>query len=468
MDIKFGTDGWRAIIADDYTVENLKRVASATAQWLLDNNKKPSVIIGHDTRFGGKMFSRITARVMGNYGIKTYLNEDYVSTPMISLGTEQYKANAGIIITASHNPPEYNGFKIKAYYGGPALPEMISEVEEFIPDNYDEPLVSINEMKERGLLEYTDLQELYFQHAKSNFDLERIHKSGFTVAFDAMYGATQSIFKRLLPDTVTHRCEYNPSFKDVAPEPIPKNLQSFAKLINDNDHIDIGVANDGDGDRIGVLDNNGRFIDSHHLILLLMQYLIKHKDMKGMVINSFSCTSKITKLCEKYGIKQKITKIGFKYIAGEMLQNKALIGAEESGGIALANHIPERDGVWVALTLLEYMATTHQSLEEIIDKLYEETGEFWVDRNDLHIENEIKKQVMENCEKGHYSNFGNYDVEKTDNLDGYKFFLGEDRWVLIRPSGTEPVLRIYAEGKNAEEVNDILQSTEDAILEKVE
>jgi phosphomannomutase len=300
---------------------------------------------------------------------------------------------------------------------------------------------------------------MYYDHARENFDLDSINKSGISVAFDAMYGASQKIFRRLVPTAELHRCNYNPSFKGIAPEPIPKNLKSFARLIDNDEHIDIGIATDGDGDRIGVLDSNGDFIDSHHLILMLIQYLVKYKELKGQVITTFSCTSKIAKLCRKFDLPHKITPIGFKYIAGHMVRDKVLVGGEESGGIALSTHIPERDGIWVGLTLLEYMANVNLKLEDLMDRVYEDTGKFWVDRNDLHIDEETKKNIIEQCANNEFTQFGDYKVTNSENLDGFKFFFGEDRWVLIRPSGTEPVLRVYAEGRDRDEALSILEAT---------
>jgi phosphomannomutase len=266
--IKFGTDGWRAIIANDFTVDNVARVAEATANWLLQNNKKPSVVIGHDPRFGGQLFAETTCKVLCSHGIKVFLSKGFVSTPMVSLGTVRKNASLGVVITASHNPPSYNGFKLKGPYGGPLLPEKIEEIEKIIPEkhsfNFDK--IDLKTYVDNGLLEYLDLETMYCEHVQANFDLALIRKSGIRFAYDAMYGAGQNVIRRLLPETILLHCENNPSFNGQAPEPIHKNLKELSELIKSDKSIACGLATDGDADRIGLYDGDGNFVDSHHII----------------------------------------------------------------------------------------------------------------------------------------------------------------------------------------------------------
>lgn len=463
--IKFGTDGWRAIIADDFTVENLMRVSKATADWLLESHKNPLVVIGHDCRFGGRLFSETVAKVMAEHNIRIYLADGFVSTPMVSYGTMKLKANAGIVITASHNPSEYNGFKVKAHFGGPALPEMISRIEALIPGRFS-CKINLNKAKSKGLVQPIELEKMYCEHASQSFNMDAIKNSKQKFAYDAMFGAGQNVIKKLLPEIKMLHCEYNPSFKGQAPEPIHRNLSEFSNLIKNAGNISSGLATDGDADRIGMYDGIGNFIDSHHIILLLINYLHKHKRLKGKVITTFSCTNKIAKLCKMYGLEHIITKIGFKYICEYMSkpEENVLLGGEESGGIAISGHIPERDGIWMGLIIWEYMAITGNSLHQLIQEIYDVVGEFKVERNDLHIDEESKQRIIKECKSGHYKSFGKYKVVKIEQTDGYKFHFNEDEWVMIRPSGTEPVLRTYAESTTSQKAFDILQATSDSIL----
>ncbi len=456
--IKFGTDGWRAIIAKDYTIDNLMRVAEGTARWLKEN-KGTKVVIGHDCRFGGKMFAEKAAQVIGYHGIKVHLAQGFVSTPMVSLGVTKTKADIGIVITASHNPPSYNGFKLKSSFGGPTIPKHIAEVENLIPEEVTHKLPSLEDMHNDGLLNYINLEDLYVSQVEDYFDMNAIRNSGIRLAYDAMYGAGQDAMKRLMPNADFLHCDDNPSFRGQAPEPIHRNLQELSQYIKDHEEIDCGLANDGDADRIGMYDGDGNFVDSHHLLLLLLYYLYNYKKETGKVIITFSVTDKMKKLCEKYGLEYEVTKIGFKYIAEIMTKEDVLVGGEESGGIAAKGHIPERDGIWMGLLILEFMAKTGKSLKELIAEVYAEVGPFSFDRDDLHIDESIKQEIIQNCKAGKYTAFGDHKIIKTEDIDGYKFYFSDDEWVMIRPSGTEPVLRVYAQAPDAAGVRTLLDAT---------
>lgn len=464
--IKFGTDGWRAIIGEDYTVDNVARVSEAVAAWLLRKHKQPSVVIGYDTRFGGELFAQTAARVFCLHNIKVYLAKSFVSTPMVSLGTVRLKADLGVVITASHNPPSYNGYKLKAAYGGPLQPEYVEEIEKLLPakPKTDFDKADLNSFKNKHVLEYVDLEDMYCKHAQENFDLDLIRKSGLRLGYDAMFGAGQNVVSRLLPDTALLHCEYNPSFKGQAPEPIQRNLLEFATLIKNSKSIDCGLATDGDADRIGLFDHQGNFIDANHIMLLLVKYLVEQKNMRGKVVTSFSVTPKVKKICDHFDLEHQVTRIGFKYIAPLMAEEDVLLGGEESGGIAIKGHIPERDGIWIGLTILEYMAKSGRSLQELIKDVYALVGPFSFERSDLHLQEDIKNQIVENCRKNYYTSFGSYKILRMEDTDGYKFFFTDDEWLMIRASGTEPVLRNYAESSTSKRTASILKAAEETLL----
>ena len=463
--IKFGTDGWRAIIAKEYTTDNVARVSIAVADWLNENNENPSVVIGHDCRFAGEIFAETATKVLASKGILVKLAKGFVSTPMVSLGVVSKKASLGVVITASHNPPSYNGYKLKGDFGGPLLPVDITAVENKIPDanSVDYNAISMQDLVAEGKVIYVDLEEMYCKHAKANFDLEAIRNSDMNFAYDAMFGAGMNAVKRLLPETTLLHCDDNPGFLGTAPEPIHRNLQEFSDLMKNN-ALDCGLATDGDADRIGLYDSKGNFVDSHHIILLLIHYMVKYKGMKGKVVTAFSCSVKVEQMCKHYGLEQETVQIGFKHIAGKMITEDVMLGGEESGGIAITGHIPERDGIWMGLILFEFMAKSGKSLEDLIEEVYEIVGEFDFERIDLHIDNDTKLRIIEDCKIGKFTQFGKYKVDRIETTDGFKFFFDEDTWLMIRPSGTEPVLRTYAEASTQAKVFDILADAKATIL----
>ncbi|MES2800592.1 MAG: phosphoglucomutase/phosphomannomutase family protein [Bacteroidota bacterium] len=465
--IKFGTDGWRAIIADEFTVENVARVAQATGEWLKKNYDSPSVVVGHDCRFAGELFMDTCIRTFIAQGIHVRYAKGFVSTPMISLAAKEYNCQIGVILTASHNPPTYNGYKLKAYFGGPLSPQNVQEVEDIIPavSSVDWKSINFEKAEAEGKCELVDLETQYVDHLKRNFDLDAIQNSGLNLVYDAMYGAGQNVLKRVLPNTTFLHCEHNPSFKGQAPEPIAKNLQELEAFIKATKNVDCALATDGDADRIGLYNGKGEFIDSHHIILLLIHYLVNYKKMRGKVVIAFSVTPRVEQMAKHYGLELETTKIGFKEIASIMVEDDVLIGGEESGGIAVKGHIPERDGIWMGLIIWEFMAKSGKTLDQLIDEVYEIVGEFKFERSDLHITEELKQKIIANCKEDNYKAFGEYQVKELKTIDGFKYFFDENRWVMIRPSGTEPVLRTYAEAPTLEEVRKILKITEETICQ---
>lgn len=464
MQIKFGTDGWRAIIADDYTVENVKRVAYATALWLKKNSEKPVAVIGHDCRFGGELFAETTANVLCSQGVKVFLAEGFVSTPMVSLGCKNYGAEMGVVITASHNPPSYNGYKLKSKFGGPSDPAIIQEVEDMIPEKVELNLKSVDDYEKENLLEYVNLEFDYVEHVKKNFDLEAINNSSFSLAYDSMFGAGQKVIPQIIPNAILVHCEYNPGFNGQAPEPLHKNLSELSSLIKNSPGNVVGLATDGDADRIGMYDEDGNFVDAHHIILLLIHYLHVYKKMTGKVVIAFSVSEKVRKMCEQYGIEVEVTKIGFKYISSKMVTEDVLVGGEESGGIAVKGHIPERDGIWDGLVLLEFMAKTGKTLKQLIQEVYDVVGSFCFDRLDLHLPEEQKQKIISLCKNDAFNSFDSFSIVKKETIDGFKYHLSDNEWVMIRASGTEPLLRIYAEASTREGVQKILQTLKQIVL----
>ncbi len=462
--IKFGTDGWRAIIAKEYTVDNVLRVSEGTAKWMT-KAEHDSVVIGYDCRFGGTMFAEAASSALIDHGITVHVDKNFVTTPMVSLGVLKLSAGLGIVITASHNPPSYNGYKLKASYGGPSIPADIAAVEALIPETSTSSYRDFKELEKTGKLHYVDLEQMYLDHIRASFDMQLIQSQQQSMAYDAMYGAGQNVMKKLFPKATLLHCDYNPSFLGTAPEPIDRNLRELSKTIAADSSLTFGIAHDGDADRIGMYDEDGIFVDSHRLLLLLLKYLYEYKEIKtGKVVCSISVTNKLKRLAEFYGLEYVTTKIGFKYIAEIMGQEQVLVGGEESGGIAVSGHIPERDGVWTGLLLLEFMAKTGKTLKQLLDDVYDQVGRFDYYRDDLHLKEEQKQRIIKACANGELKMIGDLPIVDTDDLDGYKFILGDDTWVMIRPSGTEPVLRFYCQAEDMQKVRAILDKTKKTVL----
>lgn len=462
--IKFGTDGWRAIIAQEYTVYNVARVAQGLANWLNSKQNDNTVVVGYDCRFGGKLFAETTARILCQNNIKVLLSNTFVSTPMVSLGVLNLGAQQGVVITASHNPVDYNGFKLKGAHGGPTNPAQVAEVEALIPDEVTINDDSIAYYLENNLISYVDLEDMYVDYLKSKFDFDKLNKSPFKLAYDAMFGAGQNVIRRLLPNAVLIHCDHNPGFHGQAPEPIDKNLRTLADTMANTPELKLGLATDGDADRIGLYDEDGNFVDSHHIILLLIQYLHTHKGLDGKIVIAFSVTERVRRMAEYYKLPIEVTPVGFKYISEIMTKEDVLVGGEESGGIAVKGHIPERDGIYDGLLIYDLMTTTGKSLKQLCQDAYEIVGSFSYDRLDLHIDNQLKESIISKALNKEYASFGKYNFNKIETTDGVKYHLNNGGWMMLRASGTEPLLRVYAEGNNKEETLDILENIKKTIF----
>jgi phosphomannomutase len=451
--IEFGTDGWRAVIADDYTFVNLERVAQATADWLHDDyGETPSVVLGHDTRFLGPQFARRAARVLADAGVDVTIADSMVSTPAISWATQAADHDAGVVITASHNPPEYNGYKIKAHFGGPAPPNMITKVEAAVPDGpRDATLQRFDDLASNGAIETDDVRTGYLDALRGALNVEAIRDAGLTVAHDAMYGAGQGLVQALLGDDQVEalRHERNPGFHGVAPEPIADRLGELSDTVANGDAA-AGLANDGDADRIGMVDENGDFVSSHRILALLTKYLYEERGLTGSIVKTFSTTHMLDKMGEQYDLPVETTPIGFKHIASQMADGDVLVGGEESGGIAAMGHIPERDGIYIGLLIVEMMVERDRPLSALVDELLEEFGPHYNYRDDIHIREDQKASVLDQLDnQGGLDEVDGYAVQRVETLDGFKH-VTNNGWLLIRPSGTEPVLRVYSEAESTE------------------
>jgi alpha-D-glucose phosphate-specific phosphoglucomutase len=456
--IRFGTDGWRAVIADTFTFENLRLISQAVASSVLKNHTgsaDPQVVVGYDTRFLSDRFAAETARVLAANGITTWLTRTDAPTPAISFNVKEIGADAGIVITASHNPPRYNGFKLKAAYGGSATAEECALVEAELQAMEREArgpnLMDYQLAVDRGLIRRFDPAWSYYQHLGTLVDLDVISSGELKVVADAMWGAGRGAFTSILSRTRTHtseiRGQLNPGFGGIHPEPIQKHLVDLVAAVQ-REQADVGLATDGDADRIGAMDAHGHFVDPHTIMALAL---------RGDVVKTVSTTFMIDELAKAHGLKVHETPVGFNYIGDLMMRGDVLIGGEESGGISIKGHIPEGDGILMGLLLLEVMGHYQAPLHEIIADLQKSCGPAHYSRIDATLRHQRPKRQVAQMLADHVpAALAGETVARVDMLDGVKFYLADSSWLLIRPSGTEPVLRIYAEARSPESVRALL------------
>jgi alpha-D-glucose phosphate-specific phosphoglucomutase len=466
--IRFGTDGWRAVIAEDFTFANLRLIAQAVADAL---NKQhtgpdtPSVVVGYDTRFLSDRFAAEAACVLAGNGIITWLSRTDAPTPAISYNVTRKKANAGIIITASHNPPRYNGFKLKADYGGSATAEQSALVETELrrieADGITPKRMDYDEALQAELIRRFDPSWEYYQHLSGLVDLDKISRRELTIVSDAMWGAGRGAFMTILGRSRCHvseiRAVLNPGFGGIHPEPILKYLNELVAAVQ-RVQADVGLATDGDADRIGAIDALGNFVDPHHIFALALRHLVENKGLQGDVVKTLSTTYMINRIAAKHGLTLHETPVGFNHIGDLMTQHNVLIGGEESGGIGIRTHIPEGDGILMGLLLLEIMAETHAPLHEIIADLQAEYGPAHYGRIDVHLKKHLpKSEVVSRLADAAPASVNGQSLRDVSTLDGVKFTLADDSWLLLRPSGTESLLRIYAEAPSPEAANTLLK-----------
>jgi phosphomannomutase len=463
--IQFGTDGWRAIIAEDYTFENVRDCAEGVARYLVESGLAArGLVIGFDTRFGSEDFAAASAEVTAAHGIKTYIFDSAAATPVACHAILDKQAGGAIVITASHNPGTYNGFKYKPEYAGSAPPEVIEKLEAAIEAGRaagGPKRISFGEGVSSGLINQFDPRPAYDAHVATTVDLERLRSAGVNVIYDAMHATGSGVLARLLAEGTTRitelRGERNPAFPGMAaPEPIARNLQGLMETVV-NAGADIGLATDGDADRLGVVDEKGHFVDQHQTYALLCYYLLEYRGLRGPIVRSLTSTRMIDKLGQLYGVPVLETPVGFKYLGPKMMEVNAITAGEESGGYAFAAHLPERDGCYAGLLLLDLLARSGKTASQLVAELYSKTGEHYYDRIDVHLQPGGRESAITRVAGATPDTIAGKRVTKKDDMDGFRFEF-EGGWLLVRPSGTEPLLRIYTETTDKALVKPVLDA----------
>ena len=462
--IKFGTDGWRGIIADDFTFDNVRRVAGAIAGYVLKHeDPRHGVIVGYDTRFVSPTAAQIASEVLAAAGIPVKLANDYTPTPAISYAVKHRGAAGGVVITSSHNPFNWNGVKFKGKFGGSGTPAIMKAIE-------DQLAAGATPIGQKAAIEEIDLKQPYVAAISDFADLNSIAKARFKFAVDSMYGSGRGVLAGIFSERgiqhVTIRQEVNPLFPDINPEPIEPHVAMLQQTVV-KEACDAGLATDGDADRIGAVAEDGSFVDSHKIISVLLQWLLVRKKWPGEVVRAFNTTRMIDRIAAKHGRKVNECPIGFKYAADLMMEREIVIGGEESGGIGYSRFLPERDGLLNSLLLANVMADERKPLGQLVADLQREYGPHYYGRRDLHIPEDVKQQAIRRARSDQTNRLGSYAVLKKESLDGIKFFLdaptngnGAEAWLLFRASGTEPLLRVYAEAASPELVTEILSKAE--------
>ncbi len=461
-EIKFGTDGWRAVIAEDFTFANLDRVAQATADYwnahsIAGTEKK--VVVGYDRRFLSDQFARRVAEVFAGNGFQVTLTSAPTPTPAVSFAVKAQHAIGGVMITASHNPPAFNGFKLKAHYGGSADSIICEGVEKLVDKNSVHAMASGVGKKTKQIL-IKDIRPAHYAAVKKLVNFNLIAKSKLRFAHDALFGVGAGCFDELLAGTTcrvtTLNGNHDPNFGGINPEPIAKNYIKSAAWLKKHPH-DICLVTDGDADRVGGMDGRGNYLTTHQLICLLLHHFIVNRHGRGRVIKALTTTSMVDKMCATYGLELVETGVGFKYICAEMLQGNFLLGFEESGGIGFPGHIPERDGIAAGMMLLELLATERKSVNQLLKNLEKQFGPHRYARIDAHFPLEKRAALMAFCKNNPPSKLLRSPIAEVKSYDGVKFVAQDGSWLMLRGSGTEPILRIYAEGKSDSDAQQLLK-----------
>lgn len=466
--IKFGTDGWRGVIADDYTFENVRRAASAIANYVLKNeDSSRGVGVAYDTRFGSRMFAQAVAEVLAGAGIDVLLASDYTPTPALSFGVKHRRLAGGVMITSSHNPFNWNGVKYKASYGGSGRPAIMQAIEAELDKPTPKP-------SRPGATTETDFKQPYVEAIKKFADLDKIASAGFKFLIDSMYGSGRKVLAGIFAERgINHveiRSEVNPLFPGINPEPIEPHVRLAQEMVV-RERCHGGLITDGDADRIGAVAEDGSYVDSHKIYSILLRWLLERKKWPGEVVRAFNTTKMLDRIAAEHGRKLHECGIGFKNICDLMLERDILVGGEESGGIGITRHLPERDGILNALLLANVMAEEGRTLAQLVENLQKKYGEHYYARLDMHIPNEVKDSAIARARNG-VREIGGYKVLRVETLDGVKFFLDAPKgkpgtaaspaeaWLLLRASGTEPLLRVYSEAGSPDTVQQLLKSAE--------
>ncbi len=460
--IKFGTDGWRARIGEEYTYDNVRRCAQGFATYLLEEDKEgETVVVGYDKRFASEFFARAVAEVLAANGFRVLVTEGAAPTPVISYSVVAQGAVAGVNITASHNPYPDNGFKVRDEQGGAIAPDDLKEIEARIPAIEDVKRVSLDEALDEGTVAYFDPAPDYLEQIERLIDVQPIKDAGLTVVVDAMWGNGAGWFPRILGGGKTQiieiHAERNPVFPEMTrPEPIPPNIDAGLAKVTEIG-ADVAIINDGDADRVGVGDEHGRFVNQLQVYALLAMYFLEVRGERGPIVKTISTTSMLEKLGEIYDVPVHQTGVGFKYVAPKMLETDALIGGEESGGYAFHGHVPERDGILAGLYVLDLMVRLGKTPSQLIEHLYDQVGAHYYDRIDRRFPAERRDATRARIENADPETIGGLEVTGLDTTDGFKFKLADGGWLLIRFSGTEPVIRVYTETTHGDRVQAILE-----------
>jgi phosphomannomutase len=464
QEIKFGTDGWRGLIADDFTFDNVRRVTGAIAGYVLKNeDARRGVVIGYDARFASPRAAQIVAEGLSGAGIPVKLANDYTPTPAVSYAVKHQGAAGGVMVTSSHNPWNWNGVKFKANFGGSATPAIMKKIEA-------ELAAGATPKGSKAPIEEVDLKSAYVRAVCAFTDMDLIAKTKFKFAVDAMYGSGRGVLSGIFAECgvncVAIRQELNPLFPGINPEPIEPHVAMLQETVV-RENCDAGLATDGDADRIGAVAEDGSFVDSHKIFCVLLYWLLECKKWPGDVVRAFNTTRMIDRIAAKYGRKLHETSIGFKYVADLMMEHEILMGGEESGGIGYSRFLPERDGVLNSLLLANAMAEEGKPLGQLVADLQREFGPHYYGRRDLHIPDEMKQNAIQRARSESTQSLGKYKVLKKEYMDGVKFFLdaptngnGAEAWALFRASGTEHLLRLYTEAASKELVQELLVTGE--------
>jgi phosphomannomutase len=454
--IRFGTDGWRGVISEDFTFANVRLVAEAIANYLIEREEaKQGVVIGYDARFLSREYAAECAAMLAAKGIQAQLAQEMIPTPALTWAVKDRQAALGIMITASHNPPVYNGLKIKMPYGGSATPEVTAAIEGKVRE-LEGTICSKPSLADTMIPFHPG--QAYLDHVKTLLSGDTLRKLKGKVIFEVMYGSAQGYPARLAENygielTELHS-EINPSFGGIYPEPIEKNLGALRAAVLENKAV-VGLATDGDGDRIAAIDQDGRYITAYQIIALLTRYLVEQRGWSGGVVQSLSLSELVKGVVAKYGLKIYETPVGFKHIAELMLQEDILIGGEEAGGIGIKNYIPERDGLLLGFLLMEVVAAYGKTLGQLLDEMSGEFGRYFYGREDVHLSDHQKAELLEGLSKAPPKKVAGFEVIHFRQGDGWKFTL-PNGWVIFRVSGTEPILRIYSEMTSPEALRNVL------------
>jgi phosphomannomutase len=463
--IKFGTDGWRAIIADEFTFANVRACAQATARYFREaGDVSRGIVVGYDTRFGSEAFAGAVAEVLAAHEIPVHLCGHWAPTPVIGFAIRDRQAAGGIVITSSHNPAEWSGFKVRTSEASAAAPAILAQIEARIPEALSVTVerMPLEDARAKGLVETFDPRPAYLSHLAKLVEVERLREAGLRVVVDPMHGAGSGYLRELLSggrtEVIEIRSERNPAFPGMQnPEPIMRNLEATGEAVLANS-AQVALATDGDADRIGVMDGKGGFVDQLRTFALLAYYLLEVRGMRGPIVKSVTTTSMVLKLGELYEVPVHEVGVGFKFLGPKMIETDALIAGEESGGFAFRGHLPERDGLLSGLYILDLMARRGKELPELIEEVFSKVGAHHYDRIDVTMSPAERDRIAGLLPSLEPESIAGLPVKATDRTDGLRFVLDGSGWALIRLSGTEPLMRIYTEVREADKVQPVLQA----------